>query len=548
MEADSSFVGLAVSGGVDSMALAALCSQIQQTSYLALRTLLQSDYGQNAGDTPLSRNIKFQAFVVDHGVRKSSNLEAQAVSKVLEARGIPTQLLKIDWTGHETPAELPNFESLARKYRFQALGKACRDLGINSLFLAHHEDDQVETVMMRLIAGHRLAGLMGTHPASEIPECHGLHGVHESGGIDNAVRDRNRKRLSTSSFPPSTIATPSLGPLQTEFGGVRVYRPLLQFSKERLIATCREERMEWFEDHTNKDPTVTTRNAIRYMYKNNTLPTVLSKPAILELSRKSRAKKDTTLEVVNSWSLKCSVKLATRTGILRVRFANLNQFNLDQLEINGKYAAALLLRRILMSVTPQEHVNLSSLVGAVERVFVGSFRAEGLPPPTTAFTVAGLQFKPHVPARLRHDSESLERCEWLISRQPYMSAAAPPRIEIPANLDASAEPLWSTWNLYDGRFWIRVQNMATASMVIRPFREHDLTSLRYSLSKKHKDLLRDLLRELAPDSIRWTLPAIAIRDLDGKEKVLALPTLDVGLPDIEKLVKWEVRYKKVQYG
>ena len=55
------------------MALAALCSRVQHSS----RHII-----------PVEGQLKFQAFVVDHGVRKGSDFEAQAVAKVLEDRGI----------------------------------------------------------------------------------------------------------------------------------------------------------------------------------------------------------------------------------------------------------------------------------------------------------------------------------------------------------------------------------------------------------------------------------------------------------------------------
>jgi tRNA(Ile)-lysidine synthase TilS/MesJ len=524
------------------MALAALCSQVQQIPYGNLRSLLLADYSQNPYGTPLSRNVKFQAFVVDHGVRDGSNLEAQDVLKVLKERNISTQVLKIDWAGCQRPGDLPNFESLARKRRFQALGKACRDQGINSLFLAHHEDDQVETLLMRLIAGHRMAGLRGIQPASEIPECYGLHGVHESGGIDDSAMNAQRVVPSTSALPASIEWKPRERPLEVEFGGVRIYRPLLSFSKERLIATCIEERMKWFEDHTNKDPSITVRNAIRHMYEHHALPTALSKPALLDLSKKFRAKREALLEFANSWLCKCEVKLETRSGILRVRFADLKSLNLQSLKIDGKYAAALLLSRISMLVTPQDRVNLSPLMGAVERVFPECFWTQPKPPPKTAFTVAGLQFNP---LATRKAGESEGKHEWLIFRQPYMATTVPPRIDCPANLDASVEPPWSEWNLYDGRFWIRLRNLASTAMVIRPLRGYDLTVMEYSLLKPKKNMLRKLLWKLAPANVRWTLPAIAIRDLDGKEKVLALPTLDIGVPNVESMVKWEVRYKKI---
>ncbi|KAG0651611.1 tRNA(Ile)-lysidine synthetase [Hyphodiscus hymeniophilus] len=540
LDADVLFEGLAVSGGVDSMALASLCSQIQRIPYDTLRSSLQADYNKNITGTPLSKAIKFQAFVVDHGVRKGSNLEAQAVSEILEARDIPTKLLKIDWLGQEKPADLPNFESLARKYRFQALGTACRDLGISSLFLAQHQDDQAETVMMRLINGHSMAGLTGIPKCTEIPECYGLYGVHESGGVNKAHKVWTRSVLGSNTMP-----TP-VAPLEGESGGVKVYRPLLEFTKESLIATCQEDGMKWFEDHTNKDPTVTMRNAIRHLYKNHALPATLSKPALLELSTMARIAKRATLNVTNTWLRRSSVKLETSPGTLRVRFVNLGQYDRSRVEVDGKYAAAALIRRIVMLVTPQEHVKLSSLLRAVERVFPEWFRNAEASPLSTTFTVAGLQFKFNSPPRLHRGYRLLEKCEWLVSRQPYKVTAALPRFEIPRNPKSLAPTDWSSWNLYDGRFWIRVQNLSNEVLVVRPFNKLDLAGVkRSSLWKGKRYKVQKLLSELAPGDIRWTLPAIATMALDGKERLLALPTLYVGVVDVEKLVKWQVRYKKV---
>lgn len=71
-------LGLAISGGVDSMALAALCAQMQSGAFNSI----QSDYLEE------KERFKFRAFVVDHGVRSGSAIEAQAVAQVLEKRGI----------------------------------------------------------------------------------------------------------------------------------------------------------------------------------------------------------------------------------------------------------------------------------------------------------------------------------------------------------------------------------------------------------------------------------------------------------------------------
>jgi tRNA(Ile)-lysidine synthase TilS/MesJ len=76
-QSDQLHLGLAISGGVDSMALAALCSQLQDLSQSSVHSPKQSSL----------RPLQFRAFIVDHGLRAGSALEAEAVSRVLEGRG-----------------------------------------------------------------------------------------------------------------------------------------------------------------------------------------------------------------------------------------------------------------------------------------------------------------------------------------------------------------------------------------------------------------------------------------------------------------------------
>lgn len=59
------------------MALAALCSHLQDLSQSSMYTPKQSSL----------RPLQFRAFIVDHGLRAGSALEAEAVSRVLEGRG-----------------------------------------------------------------------------------------------------------------------------------------------------------------------------------------------------------------------------------------------------------------------------------------------------------------------------------------------------------------------------------------------------------------------------------------------------------------------------
>ncbi|RDL37350.1 uncharacterized protein BP5553_04783 [Venustampulla echinocandica] len=553
--------GLAISGGVDSMALATLCSQLQSTY-------------PGTGLPPLGslRKIDFRAFVVDHGVRAGSTSEANSVARLLEGRGaeiayfgqalwltrylgIQTQVLQINWPGCDNPADKPNFESLARKYRYQIMGKACKDLGIRSLLLAHHEDDQAETILMRLIKGHGRLGLMGMKVDGGIPECYGIHGVYESGGIPiQSPLIEPHSEHNALAFPQNSEQMNLFyqARLPIETGGIKIYRPLLSVGKERLIATCQAEGMEWFEDHTNKDPTLTTRNAIRHMYKSYYMPAALTKPALLELSARCRAVTNSELEVTKQWLARCDIRtFDNRTSILDIRFPDLKTFANTQ-QADGQLLAANIIRYIVMLVTPEEHVSLSFLNTAVERVFrevMTSKKNQRKPP--MAFTVAGVEFRPIIEgvSHARHQGSKPpveEKCRWLISRQPYNSSSEThPSILVPPP-HSPLENTWSEWTLYDGRYWIRIKNRGPMPVLVRPFRKEHLHRLLRPpnwIGKGRR--LKQILKRIAPGASRWTIPALVLRGNDAKEVPFALPSLDFRDPDLGAEVDWEIRYKKL---
>lgn len=66
-EGGDSRIGIAVSGGVDSMALAYLCSQLRDT---------------HTANQELAR-LRIRAFIVDHRAREGSAVEARAVARKL---------------------------------------------------------------------------------------------------------------------------------------------------------------------------------------------------------------------------------------------------------------------------------------------------------------------------------------------------------------------------------------------------------------------------------------------------------------------------------
>ena len=122
---------IGVSGGPDSLALAFL-SRFYSTKFRS----------------------KFIALIVNHNLRKDSELEAQKIRRILIKHGIKAKVL--NWKG-----KIPNsnIQSNARNARYSLINKECNKLKINNLVLAHHTGDLVENFFIRLFRGSGLKGL-----------------------------------------------------------------------------------------------------------------------------------------------------------------------------------------------------------------------------------------------------------------------------------------------------------------------------------------------------------------------------------------------------
>jgi len=125
------YVGVGVSGGPDSMALAYL----------------------------LNKWIKFKkgkltAIVFDHGIRNNSKIESLQVKKMLNDLSIHSLIIR---PNKKKP--IKKNMSNARDNRFQGLIKLCKKNNILHLFLGHHFNDNLETYLMRKINGSNLDGL-----------------------------------------------------------------------------------------------------------------------------------------------------------------------------------------------------------------------------------------------------------------------------------------------------------------------------------------------------------------------------------------------------
>ncbi len=128
-------LGLAVSGGPDSLALLLLAAKALP--------------GQIAVAS------------IDHGLRPEAAGEVALVGRIAAERGVPFTPLTVALAKGNTQAQ-------ARAARYGALGAWAEVRGLGAVATAHHADDQAETLLMRLNRGSGLAGLAGVRARSVI--------------------------------------------------------------------------------------------------------------------------------------------------------------------------------------------------------------------------------------------------------------------------------------------------------------------------------------------------------------------------------------------
>jgi len=122
---------VAVSGGADSVAL------------LDLLHGLAPDLG-----------LTLVVTHVDHGIQSGSRLVGSAVRELATKYGVPFELGELSLGTGTT-------ETAARRARYAWLREVQQRLGATYLVTAHHQDDQIETVVLRALRGSAPAGLAG---------------------------------------------------------------------------------------------------------------------------------------------------------------------------------------------------------------------------------------------------------------------------------------------------------------------------------------------------------------------------------------------------
>ena len=160
---------IAFSGGPDSLCLAALASE-----YLGHRELL--------------------AIHVDHGQDDESTQRADQAAALARQLGLDHQIIRVKLDQQGGP------EAAARRARYRVFE---HELGVDeTLLMAHHADDQAETVLLRLLRGAGPAGLAGM-------------------------------------------------PVSRRLGQGRLYRPLLAWRRQQILAELARRGLEGLNDPHN---------------------------------------------------------------------------------------------------------------------------------------------------------------------------------------------------------------------------------------------------------------------------------------------------------
>jgi tRNA(Ile)-lysidine synthase len=120
------------------------------------------------------------AIHVHHGLQAAADDFARHCQEVCETLDVPLHLVRVD-ARHES-GESP--EDAARKARYSALAQSAASLGVQSVLLAQHADDQVETLLLALSRGAGLPGLAAMPPRFER---HGMRFERPLLGISGAV-------------------------------------------------------------------------------------------------------------------------------------------------------------------------------------------------------------------------------------------------------------------------------------------------------------------------------------------------------------------------
>ncbi len=150
-----------------------------------------------------------QAWHIDHAWHENSSRDAVQLAAQASDWQIPFLSVRLD------VADGRNREAVAREGRYRGFQALAEQTGQHHVALAHHADDQAETVCLRMLQG---AGVMGLR---------GMNNVHAMYGL-------------------------------------QLYRPLLHVSHQTMLAALHDAGVAYLDDASNQDVSL-KRNKIRHL-------------------------------------------------------------------------------------------------------------------------------------------------------------------------------------------------------------------------------------------------------------------------------------------
>src|SRR5208282_5231773 len=134
-------IGVAVSGGADSVALLHLLLELRDKLGLVLSVVH-----------------------LNHKLRgRASDADEKFVAKLAAKHGLPFFVAREDVSA-KAKRERVNLEDAARRARYAFFDGLVSEGQLERIAVAHTADDQAETVIAHILRGTGLAGLAGIHP------------------------------------------------------------------------------------------------------------------------------------------------------------------------------------------------------------------------------------------------------------------------------------------------------------------------------------------------------------------------------------------------
>ena len=194
---------LAVSGGIDSMCLADLWLRCFGAGSFAI------------------------AHCNFHLRGEESDGDEALVTKWAEENGVRMHRVDFDTAGYAAENGL-SIEMAAREMRYRWFGELCQKHGYEAVVVAHHADDNAETLVLNMVRGAGLKGLTGMKPVSPLPYCEERPTCHCE-----------------------------------ERSDVAILRPLLTFTRKQIEGHVFAWKVPYREDSTNSSVEY-RRNSIRH--------------------------------------------------------------------------------------------------------------------------------------------------------------------------------------------------------------------------------------------------------------------------------------------